>query len=295
MTHRILVTGASGQLGGLVVTALLRTTPAAQVAALVRNGEAASPLSALGVQVHVGDYTRPETLDAALAGIDRLLLISSSEVGQRVAQHRNVIDAAKRAGVGLLAYTSLLHADRSPLALATEHRETEALLAASGVPFVLLRNGWYNENDAAAAPAAVAHHAVMGSSGDGRISAAARADYAAAAAAVLTSPDSQAGRVYELAGDEAYTKAELAAEIARQSGEAVSYVNLPEADYAAALVGVGLPEGLATLLADSDVGASKGGLFDDGRQLSKLIGRATTPMATTLSLTLAASAQSQAA
>lgn len=295
MAHRILVTGASGQLGGLVVAALLETTPAAEVAVTVRNPDAAGGLAALGVQVHAADYTQPNTLDKAFAGVDRLLLISSSEIGRRIPQHRNVIEAAKRAGVALLAYTSLLHADVSPLALAAEHRDTEALLRASGIPFVVLRNGWYNENDAAAAPAAVSHRAVMGSAGEGRISAASRADYAAAAAAVLTAPEDVAGRTYELAGDDAYTKSELAAEIARQSGQAMTYVDLPEAGYKAALIGAGLPEELAALLSDSDVGASKGGLFDESRQLSKLIGRATTPMAATIALALAGSAQSRAA
>jgi NAD(P)H dehydrogenase (quinone) len=190
-----------------------------------------------------------------------------------------VIEAAKRAGVKLIAYTSILRADTSPLPLAAEHKETEALLHASGVPFVLLRNGWYTENYLASVPVALQHGVVLGSAGDGRIASAARANYAEAAVAVLTGDD-QAGRVYELAGDASYTLAELAAEIARQSGKTVAYQNLPAADFKAALVNAGLPQGLATLLAESDVGASKGGLFDDGHQLSQLIGHPTTPLAT---------------
>ncbi|MEO8057773.1 MAG: SDR family oxidoreductase [Burkholderiales bacterium] len=277
----IVVTGATGQLGRLVIQKLLQTVPAGQIVALARDPAKAADLVALGVQVRQADYTRPAALDAALAGAQKLLLISSSEVGQRVAQHRAVIDAAMRAGVTLVAYTSLLHADTSPLGLALEHKETESMLKASGLPFVLLRNGWYTENYAASVPAALAHGAVIGSAGDGRIASAARADYAAAAAAVLTN-EGQAGRVYELAGDSAYTLAEFAAEIARQSGQAVVYKNLPEADYQAALVGVGLPQPLAAMLADSDTGASKGGLFDGSRQLSALIGRATTPLRDTV-------------
>ena len=284
---RILVMGASGQLGRLVVAELLRTTPAARIAATVRDGEAAARLAALGVRAHLADYDRPETLDAAFAGADRLLLISSNEIGGRVPQHRNVIEAARRAGASLLAYTSILRADTSPLGLAAEHRDTEVLLRASGVPFVLLRNGWYTENNTAAAFAALAHGALLGSSGEGRFSSAARADYAAAAAAVLTSAEDQSGRVHELAGDEAYTRAQLAAEIARQSGKPVAYGNLPAAEYAAALSRAGLPEGLAGMLADSDVGASGGWLFDEGCQLSRLIGRPTTPLATTVSEALA--------
>jgi NAD(P)H dehydrogenase (quinone) len=283
---RILVTGASGQLGRLVIDKLLETTPATQIAAIVRNGKAAANLSAREVVVRVAEYSKPETLDAALAGIDRLLLISSSEIGQRVTQHRNVIAAAKRAGVKLVAYTSVLRADASPLGLAEEHRQTEAALRASGIPSVLLRNGWYTENYAASIPAALAHGALLGSAGEGRIASASRADYAAAAAAVLTASENQAGRVYELAGDTVYTLSQFAAEVARQSGKAVVYKNLPEADFKAALTGAGLPEGLAALLADSDTGASKGALFDDGHQLSKLIGRPTTPWATTVSAAL---------
>lgn len=281
----IVVTGATGQLGRLVVQNLLRSVPAGNIVALARDPAKAADLAALGVQVRQADYTRPATLESALAGAQKLLLISSSEVGQRVAQHRAVIDAAVRARVGLIAYTSLLHADTSPLGLALEHKETEAMLKASGLPVVLLRNGWYSENYAASVPAALAHGAVIGSAGEGRIASAARADYAAAAAAVLTT-DGQAGRVYELAGDTAYTLAEFAAEIARQSDQPVVYNNLPEAEYAAALVGFGLPQPLAAMLADSDTGASKGGLFDGSRQLGALIGRATTPLRDTVAAAL---------
>lgn len=281
----IVVTGASGQLGRLVIEALLQKLPAAEIVAAARTPEKVGDLAVRGVQVRRADYNQPATLDAAFKGADKLLLISSSEVGQRVPQHGAAIDAAKRAGVKLLAYTSVLHADKSPLGLATEHRETEAKLAASGLPHVLLRNGWYTENYAASIPAALAHGVVLGSAGAGRIASAARADYAAAAAAVLLQ-DNPTSRIYELAGDQAYTLTEFAAEIARQSGKTIAYKDLPEADYKAVLLGAGLPEGLAALLADSDVGASKGGLFDDSGQLSQLIGRPTTPLAATVAAVL---------
>lgn len=284
----ILVTGASGQLGRLVIDKLLQTVPPSQIVATARKREAIADLSSRGVEVRVADYTKPETLETSFAGIDRLLLISSSEVGQRASQHRNAIAAARQAGVKLLAYTSVLRADASPLGLADEHRLTEEALRASGLPFVLLRNGWYTENYAASIPSALAYGAVLGSAGEGRISSAARADYAEAASAVLTASEDQAGRIYELAGDEAYTLSQFAAEIARQSGKPVSYKNLPEADFRAALVSAGLPDGMAALLADSDVAVSKGALFDDERQLSRLIGRPTTPMATTVSTALGA-------
>jgi NAD(P)H dehydrogenase (quinone) len=275
----IVITGASGQLGRLVIAALLKTVPAAEIVAAVRHPDKAADLAALGVQVRLADYSQPATLDAAFQGADKLLLISSSEVGQRVAQHRNVIAAAKRAQVGLVAYTSILRADSSPLGLAVEHRETEALLKDSGLPYVLLRNGWYTENYLASMPPALQHGVFIGSAGDGRISSAARADYAAAAAVVLTAGD-QAGKVHELAGDEAYTLSELAAEITRASGRTVVYQNLPEADFKGALIGAGLPEAIAGMLAESDIGVSKGGLFSDDHQLSQLIGRPTTALAT---------------
>jgi NAD(P)H dehydrogenase (quinone) len=285
----IVISAASGQLGRLVIEELLKQLPASDIIAAVRNPAKAGDLAARGVQVRLADYDRPDTLDAAFRGADKLLLISSSEVGQRVKQHANAIDAAKRAGVGLIAYTSILRADSSPLGLAAEHLATEQLLRASGLSHVLLRNGWYTENYAASVPTALQHGVLLGSAGDGRIASAARADYAAAAAAVLTG-DNQAGKVYELAGDEAYTLSELSAEISRQSGTPVAYQNLPEADFKRVLLDAGLPEGLAGLLAESDVGASRGGLFSDERQLSRLIGRPTTPLSVVVAAAIAQSA-----
>ncbi len=282
----ITITGANGQLGRLVIHHLLQQLPARDIVAAVRRPDQARDLEALGVQLRQADYDRPETLAAAFAGAEKLLLISSSEVGRRLPQHEAVIDAARQAGVALLAYTSLLHADSSPLPLAAEHKATEARLQASGLPHVILRNGWYTENYLASLPAALEHGVLLGCAGQGRIASAARADYAAAAAAVLTRPD-QAGRTYELAGDSAYTLAELAAEISRQAGKPVRYQDLPEADYRAALLGAGLPEGLAVLLAESDSGAARGGLYDDSRQLSQLIGRPSTPLAAQVAQALA--------
>ena len=282
----IAITGATGQLGRLVINALLKKVPASEIIAVVRSPEKAQDLQALGVALRTADYNQPQTLQGAFAGVQKVLLISSSEVGQREAQHRAVIDAAKAAGVSFIAYTSLLHADTSPLGLGVEHRATEALLQASGIPYVLLRNGWYSENYAASIAPALAYHAFIGAAGNGRIASAAREDYAAAAAEVI-SRDDQAGKVYELAGDDSYTLAEFSAEIARQSGEQVEYVNLPPAEFSAALIGAGLPAPLAELLADSDAGAAQGALFDDSHTLSKLIGRPTTPFAAVIKATLA--------
>ncbi|EKM7174483.1 SDR family oxidoreductase [Cronobacter sakazakii] len=277
----IAITGATGQLGQRVIDTLLNTVAAQEIVAIVRNPAKAAALSAKGVQVRAADYNDAAALTAALAGVEKVLLISSSEVGQRATQHRNVIDAAKTAGVKLIAYTSLLHADRSPLGLADEHVATEKMLADAGIPYVLLRNGWYTENYLASVPPALEHGVFIGSAGDGKIASASRQDYAEAAAKVLTL-DNQAGRVYELAGDHAWTLRDLTALLSKETGKTVAYQNLSEADFAAALTGAGLPEGFAKLLADSDIGASKGGLFDDSRQLSALIGRPTTSLEASL-------------
>jgi NAD(P)H dehydrogenase (quinone) len=273
----IAITGATGQLGQLVIEQLLNTVPANQIVAIVRNPAKAEALSQQGITVRQGDYADESTMTSALKGVDKLLLISSSEVGQRATQHQNVINAARAAGVKFIAYTSLLHADKSPLGLHVEHVATEKALAESGIPYALLRNGWYTENYLASAPPALEHGVFIGAAGEGKIASATRADYAAAAAKVI-SGDGHAGNVYELAGDHAWTLSELAAELSKQSGKNVAYQNMSEADFAAALKGVGLPAGLAEMLADSDVGASKGGLFDDSHTLSKLIGRPTTPL-----------------
>ncbi|MBJ8741458.1 SDR family oxidoreductase [Citrobacter sp. FDAARGOS_156] len=274
----IAITGATGQLGQHVIETLLKTVPASQIVAIVRNPAKATALSQQGITVRQADYSDETAFTAALQGIDKLLLISSSEVGQRAPQHRNVINAAKAAHVKFIAYTSLLHADSSPLGLADEHIATEKMLAESGIAYALLRNGWYTENYLASAPAALEHGVFIGAAGEGKIASATRADYAAAAARVI-SEDGHAGKTYELAGDAGWTLSQLADELAKQSGKKVVYQNLSEADFAAALKGVGLPAGLADMLADSDTGASKGGLFDDSHTLSKLIGRPTTSLA----------------
>lgn len=274
----IAITAATGQLGQLVIEQLLQKTPATQVLAVVRNPAKASALAARGVAVRAASYDDPAALERAFVGVEKVLLISSNEIGQRVRQHANVIAAARKAGVSLLVFTSLLRADATPLNLGPEYAETERLLKASGLPHVILRNGWYHENYTASVPSALAHNAFVGSAGAGRIASAARADYAAAAVAALTG-GAETEKTYELAGDTAYTLAEFAAEITRQTGKTIPYVNLPEAEYAAILLQAGLPQPLAQSLASWDVGAGQGALFDDQRVLSRLIGRPTTPVA----------------
>lgn len=270
----IAVTGATGQLGRLLIERLRAKLPAADIVALARTPSKAADL---GVEVREADYARPDTLDKALAGIDTLMMISASEVGQRLPQHSNLIEAAKKAGVKRVVYTSVLHGERSTLSLAPEHVETEALLKASGLSFTLLRDGWYTENYTASVGPAVANGAFIGSAGQGKIASAARADFADAAVAVLTTTGHE-GKTYELAGDSAYTLAELAAEISRQTGKDIPYMDLPPADYAAALTAAGVPAPWPEVLASSDAEAAKGALFDDSRVLSKLIGRPTTSL-----------------
>lgn len=277
------VTGASGQLGRKVLADLAARVGAGQVVALVRDPAKLAEAAAEGVTVRAFDYNAADP--AALAGVSRLLLISGSEVGKRAVQHQAVIDAAKAAGVGLIAYTSILHAPTSTIGLATEHRATEAALAESGAGHILLRNGWYNENYTGALAPSIEHGAIIGAAGAGRIASASRADYAAAAVAALV--DGAAGDVHELAGDEAFTMADFAAHVARIAGKPVAYVNMTQADYAAALEGVGLPGWLAAMLANSSFASSQDALFDDGHALSRLIGRPTTPIADTIAAALA--------
>lgn len=277
------VTGATGQLGRLVVEKLKGKGLANSVVALVRTPEKAADL---GVEVREFDYSNPEKLADALHGIEKLILISGNELGKRTEQHGNVIDAAKKAGVKQLVYTSLLHADRSGLSLAPEHYATEQALKASGLAYTILRNGWYTENYTGSVGGAVAAGAFIGSAGDGKISLAARADFADAAVAVVSGEGHQ-NKVYELAGDESFTLAELAAEISKQTGKTIPYNNLPETEYAKILKSFGIPEGFADAIASWDTGASKGDLFDESHQLSNLIGHPTTPLAETVKAALA--------
>jgi len=282
-----LVTGTSGQLGRLTVQALLEQGVAASdVVASARNTDSIADLAAFGVVTRQADYTDPASLKEAFAGVDRALLVSSSAVGERVAQHANVIDAARDAGVELLGYTSVTQADSSQMILAGEHRATEELLAASGLPVVLLRNSWYLENYTEQVATALEHGVVLGAAGEGRVSAATRADFAAAAAAALVADD-QAGRVHELGGDTAFTLEEYAAALAAESGTPVVYQGLPAAEYTAALVGAGVPEQFAALLADSDLGIQRGELLADSGDLSRLIGRPTTTPAEAIRAALA--------
>nr|WP_314142881.1 SDR family oxidoreductase [uncultured Rhodococcus sp.] len=276
------VTGATGNLGGLVVDALIeRGLAPAEIVAVVRNADKASPLAERGVVVRVADYSDSAAMTAALAGVDKLLLVSGSEVGQRIAQHTNVIEAAEAAGVGLIAYTSLLAADTSGVSLAPEHKATEERLAASSIPAVFLRNGWYWENYLGSLAQTIEGGVLLGAAGNGKLAAASRVDFAAAAAAVLTLDD-QGGKIYELGGDERLTYAELAAVISEISGKSIVYKNVSESEYAAILQGAGLPDFVATMLASADAGIERGELDTDSGDLHALIGRASTPVSDVL-------------
>jgi NAD(P)H dehydrogenase (quinone) len=275
----IVVTGATGQLGRHVIEALLeRNVPAQDIVAAGRSVDKLADFAEQGVQVRRMNYGDAASVAAALRGARRVLLVSGSEVGQRVEQHRTVIEAAKAEGVELLAYTSIANADTTGMLLAAEHKETEAILRGSGVPFVLLRNGWYLENYTGQLPGTLAQGGLAGAAGSGRVSGAARADYAHAAAAVLVA-DGQAGKVYELGGDEAFTMADLAAEITAATGKEIGYNNLPAEDYAGLLAGAGVPAAFAEILADSDLGIARGDLLVSTGDLRKLIGRPTTSLA----------------
>ncbi|MDI3385821.1 SDR family oxidoreductase [Streptomyces sp. B-S-A8] len=285
----IVVTGATGQLGRLVVEQLLDArVPAGRIAAVVRDKGKAADLAERGVELRIADYSVPETLAGAFGAGDRVLLISGSEVGQRVAQHRAVIDAAKAAGVALLAYTGILGGPEADFRLADEHKATERAILDSGLPYTFLRNGWYHENHTAHLAPVVEHGAVLASAGEGRTASAARADYAAAAVAVLTG-EGHENRTYELSGDEAWSFAEYAAEVARQTGREIVYRNLPAAEHLAVLTGAGVPAPMAEILVGVDAAVARGRLAGRSGDLARLIGRPTTPVAESIAAALRAS------
>ena len=273
----IIVTGATGHLGTSVIEFLLEKVPADQITAVVRSAEKAAGFAARGVKIAVADYNAPETFDSVFSAGDKVLLISGNEPGPgRVGQHKVVIDAAKTAGVDLLAYTSTLGSLKA--ALVDDHRATEELILASGLPYVLLRNGWYNENYTENLGPVFEHNAVLAAAGDGRISAATRADYAAAAVVVLTG-EGHENKTYELGGDDAFSLAEYAAELSRQTGKEIAYGPVPVETLIGILTGVGLSEPAATAIAGADASIEKGELVVTSGDLSRLIGRPTTPIA----------------
>lgn len=277
------ITGATGQLGRLAIAALKSRAPDAGIVALVREPAKAADLD---LPTRIADYHRPETLAAAFTGLDVLVLISSNDFNDRAGQHRAVITAAEAAGIGRIVYTSILKGHASPLKLAEDHKATETAIAESGLEATILRNGWYTENYTGSLPAAVQAGAVIGCAGEGRLSTAARADYAEAIAIVAADP-AHAGEVYELAGDSAYTLAEMADEVSQRLGRPIPYNNLSQQAYAEILGSFGLPPAVASVLADADAKAAEGALFDASRTLSRLIGRPTTPMAQTVAGALA--------
>ena len=280
---RIAVTGATGHLGGLVIDSLLaRAVAASDLVAVVRDEAKAAPLAAKGLKLGVASYEDEAALAAALEGVDRLVLVSGSEVGQRLAQHTNIINAAKAAGISLIAYTSLLNLDTSVLGLAPEHRGTEKLLADSGIEHVVLRNGWYWENYASALDSGRAAGKFFGAAGDATVSGAARRDYAEAAAVVVTT-DGHAGKVYELAGAPAVTYPEIAAAVGTVIGADVQYINQTVEEYRSTLESFGLPVEVAETLAGMDPAIARGALYSESTDLQDLIGRPSTSVAEALS------------
>ncbi|WP_326721249.1 SDR family oxidoreductase [Streptomyces sp. NBC_00243] len=280
----IVVTGATGNLGRHVIEGLLEKVPADQITAVVRDTEKAAGFAARGVKIAVADYNTPETFDGVISAGDKVLLISGNEFHLgRVGQHQVVLDAAKTAGAALLAYTSA--PGSLTAALADDHRATEAAILASGLPYSLLRNGWYNENYTENLAPVLEHGAVVQAAGEGRIAGASRGDYAAAAVAVLTG-EGHENSTYELSGDTAFGFAEYAAEVARQSGKEIAYNAVPTEVYTGILTGAGLPEALATILAGVDESVAKGELAVTTGDLSRLTGRPTTPIAESIAAAL---------
>lgn len=279
---KIAITGASGQLGRLAIENMKTRVDAGDIVALVRDP---SKVADLGIEAREADYHKPETLTAALQGIDRLVLISSSDFDDRAGQHQNVINAAQETGVRHLIYTSILKADASPMIIAQDHKVTEAAIKASGIPYTFLRNGWYTENWTGSLPAAVEAGALIGSAGDAKVTPATRQDYAEALAAVAAG-EGHEGQVYELGGA-AFTLSDLAAELSKQTGKDIPYNDLPEATYKDILISFQLPEALATVIADADAQAQNGWLTDESGTLERLIGRPATPLSSAVAAALA--------
>ncbi|MFD5420671.1 NAD(P)H-binding protein [Streptomyces sp. NPDC127069] len=282
----IVVTAATGALGRLVVEELLTRVPAAELAVVVRDKDKAADLAARGIEVRVADYDDPASLAGAFRAGERVLLISGNELGRRVPQHTAVIEAAAAAGVAQLAYTGILGGPEADFELATEHNATERAVLDSGLPYTFLRNGWYHENYTAQLPVVLEHGAVVASAGEGRVASAARADYAAAAAVVLTG-EGHLNRVYELSGDTAWSLSEYAAEVARQSGREVAYSAVPGDAHLEVLTGAGVPEDFAAVIVDVDAAISRGRLAGTSGDLARLIGRPTTPVAEAITAALA--------
>ncbi|MGW3987600.1 SDR family oxidoreductase [Streptomyces sp. NPDC004830] len=281
----IVVTGATGHLGRLVVEQLLEKVPAERITAVVRTPEKAAGLAERGVRIAVADYNDPASFDGLFAAGDKVLLVSGNEFDQgRVRQHTVVIEAARAAGVSLLAYTSA--PSSLTAALADDHRGTEKVLVDSGVPYTLLRNGWYHENYTENLAPVLAHDAVVAAAGDGRVSSASRADYAAAAVAVLTG-EGHENTAYELGGDTAWSFAEYAAELSRQTGKDIAYNAVSPEALVALLTGAGVPEPFAQILAGVDASIERGELVVPGGDLSRLIGRPTTPLSEAVATALA--------
>ncbi|PCK31175.1 SDR family oxidoreductase [Pseudoalteromonas piscicida] len=277
----IAVTGATGKLGQLTVEFLTQKIPASNIVALVRDKDKGQALIQLGVKVREADYNNPNTLKTALAGVQKLLLVSSNQIGSRTQQHKAVIDAAKENQVSFIAYTSILNADSSTLELAKEHKETEAYLKRSGIAYSILRNGWYNENYTDLAPVFNAKQAITSIAPQARINSASRRDYALAAATVLSETGHE-NRIHELAGDTAFTIDSLAQAVSSHTQAEVKPNFVSSREYLAYLVALGVPENFALLLVDAETQAQKGHLASNSKALSQLIGRPTTTIAQTL-------------
>lgn len=283
---KIAITGATGQLGKYVIEFLLKTENAQNIVALVRDLDKAQSLKQQGIDVRYFNYDEPESLAPVLQGVDKLLLISANEVGRRTQQHQAVIEAAKQAQVKHLVYTSLLNATLSPLSLAKEHQETEAFIQHSGLNYTLLRNNWYSENYLATLPQIIEQGILYGAAGEGKISSASRQDYAEAATKVLTSSGHQQ-KIYELAGSENYTLAEVAKIISQASGKTIHYQNLTAQEYTDALLAAELPEGLVHVIVDADLQAAQGAMYSESKDLKNLISHTTTSIQTLIQQQLA--------
>ena len=268
----ILVTGANGHLGRLVIDTLL--DKGATVIAASRDPSKLADLTARGVETRHADFDDRASLEAAFAGVDRVLIISTDSLGsgQRLQQHLAAVAAAQAAGVGHIVYTSMPNPEGSAVTFAGDHLGTENAVKATGIPYTILRNAWYQENLFMSLPSALASGQWYSANGDGKIGHVARADCARAAAAVLFDPP--VNQTLTLTGPQTFTTAEVADLVSEVTGKPIQVIGVSDEQLAGGLKHAGLPDALIPMLVSFDTNTRQGGFDIVTDAVEKLTGRA---------------------
>ena len=269
--EKIVVTGASGKLGKLVLKELL-AAGAADILATTRTPENLAEFASQGVDVRQADFKNPASLEDAFKGGTRLLLISTTDVGSRVPQHGAAIDAAKAAGVEHVIYTSWPDPQHSVAAVSPDHAATEDLVLKSGLKFTFLGNYLYSETLMFGLPKALETGKLFGAAGDGRAAYVTRQDCAYAAAGVLNNAVRYENKRLGISGPVAYTRSEIAQLASGITGKPLVYVDLPAEDFGKALVGAGMPEGFAKLFVSFELAIKAGELEAVTQDVSEVSG-----------------------